>query len=94
VLSWHQVQPDEAAAEALRQVKAAGLIPEDEVRLCVMADGAPWIGKQAQALFPSAVEILAYYHCRERLHKVAARQYGAHPERQRDWCEAALARLF
>ena len=94
VLSWHQVQTDEEAAEALRQVKAAGLIPEDEVRLCVIADGAPWIWKQAQALFPSAVEILDYYHCSERLHKVAALQYGAHPERHREWCEAALARLF
>jgi hypothetical protein len=94
VLSWHQVQTDEEAADALRQVKAAGLIPEDEVRLCVIADGARWIWKQAQALFPSAVEILDYYHCSERLHKVAALQYGAQPERQREWCEAALARLF
>jgi hypothetical protein len=40
------------------------------------------------------VEILDDYHCRERLHKVAALQYGAHPERPREWCEAALARLF
>jgi hypothetical protein len=94
VLSWHQVQTDEEAAEALRQVKAAGLIPAPEVRLCVIADGARWIWKQAQALFPSAVEILDYYHCSERLHKVAALQYGAQPERQREWCEAALARLF
>lgn len=94
VLSWHQVQTDEEAAEALRQVKAAGLIPEAEVRLCVIADGARWIWKQAQALFPSAVEILDYYHCSERLHKVAALQYGADPERHRAWCEAALARLF
>jgi hypothetical protein len=94
VLSWHQVQTDEEAAEALRQVKAAGLIPEEEVRLCVIADGARWIWKQARALFPSAVEILDYYHCSEHLYKVAALQYGAHPERQREWCEAALARLF
>lgn len=94
VLSWHQVQTDEEAAEALRQVKAAGLIPEEQVRLCVIADGARWIWKQAQALFPSAVEILDYYHCSEHVHKVAALQYGAHPERQREWCEAALARLF
>jgi hypothetical protein len=28
VLSWHQSQTDAEAAEALRQVKAAGLIPE------------------------------------------------------------------
>jgi hypothetical protein len=94
VLSWHQVQTEEAAAEALRQVKAAGLIPEEEVRLCVIADGARWIWKQARALFPAAVEILDYYHCSEHLSHVAALQYGAHPERQREWCEAALARLF
>jgi hypothetical protein len=94
MLSWHQVQTDEEAADALRQVKTAGLIPETEVRLCVIADGARWIWKQAQALFPAAVEILDYYHCSERLHKVAALQYGAHPERQREWCEAALARLY
>jgi hypothetical protein len=94
VLSWHQVQTDEEAAEALRQVKAAGLIPEAEVRLCVIADGARWIWKQAGALFPSAVEILDYYHCSEHLHKVAVLQYGTHPERQQEWYEAALARLF
>jgi len=94
VLSWHQVQTDDEAAEALRQVQAAGLIPEEQVRLCVIADGARWIWKQAQALFPSAVEMLDYYHCSEHLYKVAALQYGAHPERQREWCEAALARLF
>ncbi len=94
VLSWHQVQTDEEVAEALRQVQAAGLIPEEQVRLCVIADGARWIWKQAQVLFPSAVEILDYYHCREHLHKVAAWQYGAHPERQQAWYEAAVARLF
>ena len=94
VLSWHQVQTDDEAAEALQQVQAAGLIPEDEVRLCVIADGARWIWKQAQALFPSAVEILDYSHCSEPIHKVASLQYGVHPERQREWCEAALARLF
>ena len=94
VLSWHQIQTDDEAAEALQQVKAAGLIPEAEVRLCVIADGARWIWNQAQALFPAAVEILDDYHCSERLHKVAALQYKAHPERQREWCEAALARLF
>jgi hypothetical protein len=94
VLSWHQVQTDEETADALRQITAAGLIPEDRVRLCVIADGARWIWKQARALFPSAVEILDYYHCSEHVYKVAALQYGAHPERQQEWCEAALARLF
>jgi len=70
------------------------LIPEAEVRLCVMADGARWIWQQPGALFPSAVEILDYYHCSEHLHKVAVLQYGTHPERQQEWYEATLARLF
>jgi hypothetical protein len=94
VLSWHQIQTDEELAAALAQVKAAGLIPEEAVRLCVIGDGAPWIWKQAQALFPSAVEILDYYHCCEHLHKVAVLQYGAHPARQHAWYEATVARLF
>jgi Uncharacterised protein family (UPF0236) len=94
VLSWHQVQTDEELATALRQVTTAGLIPEAQVRLCVIADGARWIWKQTHALFPSAVELLDYYHCREHLAKVAALQYGAHQERQYAWYEAALARLF
>ena len=94
VLSWHQVQTDEEMAEALRQVQAAKLIPEEQLRLCVIADGARWIWKPVQALFPSAVEILDYYPCREHVYKVAAVQYGAQPERQQEWCEATLARLF
>jgi hypothetical protein len=93
VLSWHQVQTDEEAADALGQGKAAGLIPEDQVRVCVMADGARWIWKQAQALFPSAVEILDDDHGCEHRHTVAALQYGGHPERPHQWCEATVARL-
>ena len=63
VCSWHQIQTDEELAAALAQVQAAGLLPEEPVWLCVIGDGAPWIWKQAQALFPSAVEILDDYHC-------------------------------
>ena len=90
VLSWHQVQTEAEVAEALRQVKTAGLIPEAQIRLCVLADGAPSIWKQVQTLFPSAVEILDYDHCGEPLHKVAVWPYGDHPERQQEWCEAAV----
>lgn len=94
LLSWHQVQSDEELADALQQVKEAGLIPEEQVRLCVVADGAKWIWKQVKGLFPSAVEILDYYHCSEHLHKVASLQYEDHPEKEREWMEATLARLF
>jgi hypothetical protein len=41
VMSWHQVQTEAEAAEARRQVKAAGLIPEPQLRLCFIADGVP-----------------------------------------------------
>lgn len=43
VLSWPQMQDHEELFAALRQVKDAGLIPEDHLCLCVVADGAHWI---------------------------------------------------
>ena len=54
VLSWHQVHNEQELGEALQQVKDTGLIPEDAVRLCVVCDGAEWIWKHVQALFPHA----------------------------------------
>lgn len=94
LLSWHQVQSDEELAQALRQVQAAGLIPEAQVRLCVIADGAKWIWTQVQALFPSAVQILDYYHCSEHLHQMAAAQFRDSPAQQTEWVEATVVRLF
>ena len=38
----------------------AGLIPEDQVRLCAIGDGAAWIWKWVEELFPSARQILDY----------------------------------
>lgn len=94
LLSWHQVQTDEEAADALRQVKAAGLIPEDQVRLCVLGDGAKWIWNQVKTLFPTAVQILDYYHCREHVHKVGALQFAEDAAQEQEWVEATMARLF
>jgi len=71
LLSWHQIQSDEDLFAALAQVKAAGVIPEEQVRLCVVADGAKWIGSRVRMLFPTAAEILDYYHCAEHLHQLA-----------------------
>jgi hypothetical protein len=93
VLSWHPVQTAEELAAARRQVKTAGLIPEAQVRRCVIADGARWIWKQTHELCPSAVERLDYYHGRAPLDQVAAWPYGAHQERPYAWYEAALTRL-
>jgi hypothetical protein len=65
LLSWHQVQNEADLGDALKQVKEGGLIPQDKVRLCVMGDGAEWIWKHVQALFPDACQVLDYYHCSE-----------------------------
>jgi len=93
LLSWHQVQTEEQLGEALAQVKKAGVIPEDQVRLCVVADGASWIWKHVQALFPHARQVLDYYHCAEYLHGVAKAQYGTSLQAL-EWVEATLTRLY
>jgi hypothetical protein len=93
LLSWHQVQNEEQLGDALKQVKEAGLIPEDQVRLCVVCDGASWIWKHVESLFPSARQVLDDYHCKEYLHKVAKVQYDS-PERALEWVEATLTRLY
>jgi len=94
LLSWHQIQDEDELFAALQQVKDAGLIPEDQVRLCVLADGARWIWKRVQALFPTAKEILDYYHCSEHVHRVAEAYYGEQSEKALGWIEATMARLF
>jgi hypothetical protein len=92
VLSWHQVQNEAQLGEALKQVKAAGLIPEAQVRLCVVCDGAEWIWKHVQALFPQARQVLDYYHCAQYLHRVAKAHYGASVQAL-EWVEATMTRL-
>ena len=92
--SWHQIQSHEQLAETLRICKANDLIPEDLVRLCVIADGARWIWELVKELFPSAVEILDFYHCNEHINKVATEQYPNDPETQQHWAESAVARLM
>ena len=92
VLSWHQGQNEEQLGEALKQVKEAGLIPEDQVRLCVVCDGAGWIWKHVQALFPQARQVLDYYHGAQSLHRVAKAHYGSSVQAL-EWVEATMTRL-
>jgi hypothetical protein len=93
VLSWHQMESDREMAEALSTLKEAGLIPEESVRLCVVADGAVWIWNRIEELFPGARQVLDYYHCAEYLHKVAAAQYGKGTSQAVEWVQATLTRL-
>jgi uncharacterized protein UPF0236 len=92
VLSGHQGQNEEQLGEALKPVKEAGLIPEAQVRLCVVCDGAEWIWKHVQALFPQARQVLDYYHCAQSLHRIAKVHYGTSVQAL-EWVEATLPRL-
>lgn len=93
VLSWHQVHNEAQLGETLKQIKEAGLIPDDTVRLCVVSDGAEWIWNHVQALFPHACQVLDYYHCAEYLHKLAKAHYGTSLQAQ-EWVEATMTRLY
>jgi hypothetical protein len=93
LLSWHQVQQEAQLGKALKQVKDAGLIPEDQVRLCVVCDGGSWIWKYVQSLFPHARQVLDSYHCAEYLHRMAKAQYGSSLQAL-EWVEATLTRLY
>src|SRR5712691_786949 len=92
LLSWHQVQNEAQLGEALTQIKEAGVIPEEQVRLCVVCDGAEWIGKHVQALFPQARQVLDSYHCAQYLHRVAKAHYGSSVQAL-EWVEATMTRL-
>ena len=94
LISWHQIQDYEQLCLALQKVKEAGLIPEERVRLCVLADGAHWIWNHLKTLFPTAKEILDYYHCSEYIHAIANTHYAERPELALEWVEATMARLF
>jgi hypothetical protein len=86
------VQEDAAIGEALDHLKAKGLIREDEVRLCVIGDGASWIWNPIQERFPEARQVLDDDHGSERSHRVAPSVYGEGLKAQ-EGSEATLTRL-
>jgi hypothetical protein len=93
LLSGPQVQTEEQLGEALREVQEARWLPAKKVRLCVVADGAEWIWKPVQALFPQACQGLDSYHGAPYIHKVAKAHYGASLQGL-EWAEATLTRLY
>ncbi len=60
----------------------------------LIGDGAPWIWNLCKEIFPSAKEILDYYHCSEYVHGVANAHYGKETRESRQWCEATLTRIY
>ena len=74
-------------------MKEAGLIPEKDIRLCVIGDGARWIWKAIKEIFPDAIQVLDYYHASEHIYK-AAEVIHDNSEEAQEWAEAAATRLF
>jgi hypothetical protein len=90
--SWPQVQNEEQRGDALKQVTEAGVMPEEQVRLCVVCDGASGLWQHGESLFPRARQGRDSSHCKADLHTVAKAHYDA-PERALEWVEATLTRL-
>ncbi len=94
LISWHQVCTDQELADDLLMVKRAELIPEGKVRLCLIGDGASWIWKRGKEIFPSAKEVLDYYHCSEYVYSAANANYGKGTREAQMWSEATLSRIY
>lgn len=91
VASWHQVQEKAGLLGALSFI--AQRIPVEQVRIALLADGAPYLWDVLTTCFPTGRPILDYYHCAQHLHAVARIQYGE-SLLARQWAEAMKTRIW
>ncbi|MBF0141813.1 MAG: ISKra4 family transposase [Magnetococcales bacterium] len=91
IASWHQIQDAEAFRKDLALV--AGRIPQDRVRVALLADGAEWLWPAMTACFPTGRPILDFYHCAEHVHEVGNSLFGKGELKARQWSEAILSLL-
>ena len=91
IASWHQIQTAEAFRADLARI--AQRIPQDSVRICLVADGAEWVWKAMAESFPQARQILDFYHAFEHLHVVARAQWGEKSLPGHQWAESMMIRL-
>lgn len=92
VASWHQIQNEEQFGRDLSFV--ASRIPQDDLRIGLLGDGADWLWKHMVACFPKGRQILDYFHCAEHIHRLARLQYGDKSPKCLEWVESTLTRLF
>lgn len=45
-------------------------------------------------LFPTARQVLDYYHCSKHVHEIALAQWSEMPQKALEWVEAMMAQLF
>ena len=91
VASWHQIQTAEAFRADLGVI--ARRIPAEQVRLCLVGDGADWVWTSLVECFPTGRQVLDFYHCLEHLHTAARAQYGEGAREGRQWAESTMVRL-
>ncbi len=91
IASWHQQCAVEQFTEDLDFISKQ--IPQDDVRITLVGDGAIWLWTAMRKHFPKGREVLDYYHCSEYIHAVAVAQYGE-TSTGHEWVEATMARLF
>ncbi len=59
-----------------------------------VADGAHWLWKLAEDYFPSAIQILDWYHLAEHVHKAAGAVFGEGSAGAKAWAEARKEDLW
>lgn len=75
----------EFAQRVSREARRRGF--EHATRGVVLGDGAPWIWKLAEELFPGAVQIVDLFHAKGHLWDVAKSVYGAGNEVGEQWAK-------
>jgi hypothetical protein len=63
-------------------------------RRAFIADGAHWLWKLAEDYFPSATQILDWYHLAEHVHRAAAAVFGEGRAAAQQWAAARKAELW
>jgi len=92
LISGPQGQHERERGEARQQVNKVGVIPEDQGRLWVVADGAPWRWQHVKALCPHARHVLDSDHGADALPDVAKAHYGSALQAL-EGAEATMTRL-
>ena len=62
-------------------------------RVAVIGDGAHWIWKMYEELFPDAVQILDYYHMCENVYNYAKYLYPSDDQEMTVWAESVIAHI-
>jgi len=76
--------PAEFTQRALREATRRRFSEVD--RQVVLGDGAPWIWRIAQELFPRAIQIVDKFHVKEHLSQLSKFLYPV-PQQAKDWAE-------